>query len=72
MKQPDMYRVFWKSRITGLCGNSAKPLTKIIAEAWAKKANRDHPQIEHAACACSIELPGNIHAGPFKHDDVLC
>ena len=50
-----MYRVMWRSKITGFCGRG-EPMSKENAQVWADWGNENHPDIEHwieeeAACA---------------------
>ena len=42
-----LYRVRWRSRITGQTGGGEGLLTRQCAAEWVRAMNREWPQIEH-------------------------
>ena len=45
-RRPALYRVCWRSSLTGATGHG-EPLPKEIADAWVKEMNAKLPDIEH-------------------------
>jgi len=63
-----LFRVFWKSTITGQLGNSDKGLSKEVADTEAARGNREHPMITHVVRPCDSTMPGKLAENPLRDE----
>ena len=42
-----IYKIHWKDTLSGVMGESGKPMDYKLAESWKKYADEKYPYIEH-------------------------